>query len=234
MPSLTAVSDDLIARRKRDFGILAMANLAAYVLQSIFGYSDNSVAVPLAVIMPFMIVIIALLYYFLYRVTANFVEHKTLKRGYALLIIMQCVLGAIINRDIPPEQYSGLSMLNYFLQLSSLSIIFWVIVKDMFLYRHDSNYGILAAINAYLLLPIIFGYIFTIVGHINPAQLGVQLESNLRIIQAGFQVSYFVAAGFDVPDGTGIFIQRIAVIESLFTSLYIVFVVGRLLGGKGE
>lgn len=218
-------------KKKLDFIYLIILQVLAYLVASILE-KQNGISIPASVIPLLMISVFIPFYYFIFRVTSNFIQRRHLRNSYGVLLFVQFVLNGYVNRTVPIGDIRGWAMLSYMLQLTSFTIIFCLIIINMFKSKHDSVYSLLAATNAYLLIPVIFGYIYSMISVNNPALLGSGITIVRDVIQASFQVSFYILAGIDIPEGIGELIKRIAVLESLMGNLYIVFVVGRLLANN--
>jgi len=110
-----------------------------------------------------------------------------------------------------------------------------IIIMDMFAHKHDLTYGILAASAVYFLIPVIFAYIFSLLGLGDPSLLHADPGDVGSLVLRSFEASHFFAAGIDLPEpGVSGLIKNVAVIESFIMNLYIIFVVGRLFAVKSE
>jgi len=218
-------------KKKRDFIWLIILALLVYTCSIIFGQKDYTLPFPPpAAIFSLMIVVLVFFYYRLYRVTSNYIEGKFFRISYAVLLITQFVLTGLASREgVPFSEIVYTAVVAYLMELISMSIIFYVIIKDMFANKHDMTYGLLAATSAYLLIPIIFAYVFALLGLHNPILLNVDGSSIRALMLTSFQISHYILAGFDIPDPISDLIKSIGVLESFMANLYIVFVVGRLM-----
>jgi hypothetical protein len=217
-------------RQKRDLAFLLVLQTFAMIIGSVIGHPDSQV--PTIVTLPLMVIDLLLLQFLLYRVTAGYAKTKGFKIFYALLLIAQFVLNGIVNIETPLADTYVLANITYPISLIVFSIIFYLIVQDMFANRHESTYSLLAASSAYFLLAGIFGYLYAIIALQDPTLLDVKVATGHNLIQRSFEISQYVVAGFDVPDGVGGMLKNLAVVEAFMANLYIIFVVGRLMANQ--
>jgi hypothetical protein len=218
-------------KKKRDFVWLIVLALLVYISAIILGQKDYTFPFPpKASIFPLMIIVLVFFYHRLYRVTSNYLEGKFFRIFYAVLLITQFVLTGFASREcVAFNEIVGVAVIAYLMDLISMSIIFYVIIKDMFANKHDITYGLLAATCAYLIIPVIFAYVYALLGLHNPALLNVDASSIRALMLTSFQTSHYIVAGFDIPEPMSDLIRSIGVLESFMANLYIVFVVGRLM-----
>lgn len=170
-------------------------------------------------------------YIFLYRITSNFYPSKLARILYASLLISRFVITELFqNSDSPINTLIVPMSISYWLTLLALGLVFYILIKDMFLNKHDLVYSLLGASNIYLMIPLIFSFIYTLVSVHNPSLVGNPLTINELVFNC-FSYSWFVMSGIiDFPnDKIGELIQSIAVLEFLTGNLFLVFIIGRLL-----
>ena len=170
-------------------------------------------------------------YVFLYRITSNFYPGKVARILYASLLLSRFVV-TIFFQDSSAKINSLVvsASVSYWTSLLALGFVFYILIKDMFLNKHDLVYSLLAASNIYFMIPLIFSFIYALVAVHNPLLVGNPLTIDALLFNC-FSYSWFVLSGIiDFPgDKIGELIQSIAVMESLTGNLFIVFIIGRLL-----
>jgi hypothetical protein len=170
-------------------------------------------------------------YFFCYRVTANF-SGKWLKIGYAMLLVFQIsALSFVSLKDgIPISSITGIATIAYCANLIGFSLVFYIMLKDIFSQRHDLVHSLLGASNIYLMIPILFSYLFSLVAVQNPGWVHADPMSIKTLLVNCFNYSLYTFAGVDYPgEKIAEEIQSIGVFESLSGNLFIVFVIGRLM-----
>jgi hypothetical protein len=169
---------------------------------------------------------------FLYRVTSNFYKSKLIRGLYAGLLIFQVCLIVFVNRQ---EQVAISSLLwpasiAYTCFLISFSIVFNLLLKDIFLQKHDLTYSLLGASNIYFLIPVIFSYLFSLVAVQDPTMVHADNFTIKTVLYNCSEYSWYVMAGIDYPgEKISAAIQSMAIMESISGNLFIVFIIGRLM-----
>jgi preprotein translocase subunit YajC len=214
-------------RQKRDLAFLLILQTLAMIIGSVLAHPDSNI--PGAIVLPLMMIDLLCLQFLLYRVTAGYAKTLAFKIFYAVLVITQFALNAIVNVETPLAQTYVLASFTYPLSLVVFTIIFYFILQDMFANKHETTYSLLAASNAYFLIAGIFGYIYSIVVLQDASMLDIEIKTGQDIVRRTFELSHYVVAGFDVPDGVSGMLKNLAVVEAFMANLYIIFVVGRLM-----
>jgi hypothetical protein len=219
-------------KKKKDFIALIILLTAGYFVSNVVNHPDYPIPFPpKGLVMPLMIVILTSYQFFLYRVTANYVSNRKLRILYGTVLVAQVILGGMAARpDVGIRDVMTVAGVAYALEFASMAIVFTVIVYDMFANKHDINHSLLAATNAFLILPVMFGFVFSFVALFNPTLLGPNVSDLQMLINKSFEISHFIAAGMDPPDAIGsTLFKNIGVFEAFIVNLYIVFVVGKLM-----
>jgi hypothetical protein len=179
----------------------------------------------------FMGITVVVWYVFLYRITSNFYPGKVARTLYASLLISRFAVTAFFqNSQDPISELIVPASISYLLSLVALCIVFYILIKDMFLNKHDLVYSLLVASNIYVMIPLVFSFIYALISVHNPSLVGNPLTIDELLFNC-FNYGWFVLAGIiDFPDEKiGELIQSVAVLESLAGNLFIVFIIGRLL-----
>jgi len=214
-------------RQKRYLAYLLVLQALALIIGSVMAHPDSTI--PTMITLPLMIVDLLLLQFLLYRVTAGYARARWFKIFYAVLCITQFVLNSFVNVEVPLAENYVLANIAYPLGAVVYATIFYFIIKDMFANKHETTYSLLAASNAYLLISIFFGCVYSEIALHNPGMLGVEILTGQDLVQRTFEISNYVVAGFDVQEGVGGMIKNLAVVEAYIANLYIIFVVGKLM-----
>lgn len=171
-------------------------------------------------------------YIFLYRITSNFYSSKWVRGFYVFLLIFQLLFNAYVHKD----NHTAISTLilpatiGYLANLAGLSLVFYILLKDIFLQKHDLVYSLLGASNIYFMIPILFSYVYSLAAVHNPSLVHADPLIIKTLLFNCFDYSWFVIAGIDYPgEQVGEVIQSIAILESISANLFIVFIIGRLM-----
>ena len=219
-----------IEKNKRDYIFLLTFMILSYVSMGIIEKSfpsENKWTLNYY----FMGICLVGWYVFLYRITSNFYPNKVVRILYASLLVSRFVLTALFqNNNAQINSLIVPASISYWTSLIALGLVFYILIKDMFLNKHDLVYSLLAASNIYFMIPLIFSFIYALVAVHNPILVGNPLTLEALLFNC-FNYSWFVLSGIiDFPsDKIGELIQSIAVLESLSGNLFIVFIIGRLL-----
>ncbi len=122
-----------------------------------------------------------------------------------------------------------MNLFSFFTIFWCLCYTFYVAVKDIFRYKHDLVYSLVGAANIFLLIGSIFGFIINIVGSVFPGMV-VPVDQVMVLDTHSNTLAYYTLASIDLPfDNVNPFIRNILVIESIFSHLFVVMIIGRLL-----
>ena len=171
-------------------------------------------------------------YIFCYRVTSNFYKSKWFKITYACLLTFQLIFNGYIFEQ-ENTQITSLVLpasIGYVANLVGFSLVFYILLKDIFMRKHDLTYSLLGASNIYFLIPVIFCYIYSLVAVHNPSIVNADPFTIKEVLFNCWDYSWYVLVGIDYPAGKiGEELQSIAILESISADLFIVFIIGRLM-----
>lgn len=224
------ISQSQIAKNKGDYIFSLIFMVLSYVAIGIIEKSFPS-ASWWSLNHVFMGISIVGWYVFLYRITSNFYPGKFARILYASLLVSRFAFTAFFQNSLAPISSLILpASISYLLSLLALGFVFYILIKDVFLNKHDLVYSLLGASNIYFMIPLIFSFIYALVSIHNPSLVGNPLTVDELLFNC-FNYSWFVLSGIiDFPnEKIGELIQSIAVLESLAGNLFIVFIIGRLL-----
>jgi hypothetical protein len=163
----------------------------------------------------------------------EFIKSKPLWYFFILLYAGSFILSTIIhvNQDIAkdPERFTQLNLIALSMVFIGLWYTFYVAVRDIFRIKHDNLYSLLGAANIFLLIGSLFAFVIAIIGCIFPGMV-VPMEQGLMLDNHANTLSFYTLASVDLPfDDVNPFIRKILVIESIFSHLFVVIIIGRLL-----
>ena len=145
--------------------------------------------------------------------------------GFVLLTLSHSVPSFVHNHEL----FRILSLMAHCCVLCSLCFTFYAAAKDIFRLKHDLSYSLLGAANIFILIGSIFSFIINISGSVFVGMV-VPLDQMITLDIHAFKLSFYALAGMDIPfDNVNPFIKNILVVESIFSHLFAVMIVGRLL-----
>ena len=221
-------------KKKRDYIFLLVFMILSFISLTIIDkLSSSGFSYQIKYVSDGLTAVTVMLWYiFLYRVTSNFYQNKWLRGSYAFLLIFQLSLNAYVNA----QDHTIISSLvvpasiAYLANLTSFSLVFYILLKDIFSQKHDLTYSLLGATNIYFMIPLLFCYLYSLVAVQNPTLVQADPYVIKTVLFNCFDYSWFVVAGIDYPRGKiGEVIQSMAILESISANLFIVFIIGRLM-----
>jgi hypothetical protein len=177
-------------------------------------------------------VILIIWYIFCYRVTSNFYTSRWIRGAYATLLIFQLLFNGYINLQSNAEVAPLVvpASIGYLANFIGFSLIFYVLLKDIFSQKHDLTYSLLGASNIYFMIPLLFTYVYSLIAVQNPSLVQADPYAIKTVLLNCFDYSWYVVAGIDYPgEKISEAIQSIGILESISANLFIVFIIGRLM-----
>jgi len=171
-------------------------------------------------------------YVFMYRITASYYSNRWILVSYAGLLTFQLLFNMWIHRDSHTAISSLVvpAIISYLANLTGFGIVFYIMLKDIFSRRHDLGYALLGATNIYFMVPVIFSYVFCLVAIHDPSLVQADPMAIRTLLFNCFDYGWYVLAGLDPPgEMYGDVIRSIAILESISASLFMVFIIGRLM-----
>ena len=218
-------------KKKQDFIFLLILMIASFISYNILGKLSQPDSQPSPIEILATIILIGW-YITLYRVTSNFYSNKWIRGAYASLLILQFTLNAyvILQVNTPISELVVPASIAYVVNLMGFSIVFYLLLKDIFSQKHDLVYSLLGASSIYFMIPIIFAYIYCLVAVQNPSLVNADPLEIRTLLFNCIDYSWFIVAGIDYSrEKIGDIIQTIAILESISANLFIVFIIGRLM-----
>ncbi len=216
-------------KKKRDYIFLLVFMILSFIsLSPLAKLSSPGSSVPTFV----SGVIMVLWYIVLFRVTSNFYTSKWVRGAYALLLIFQLCFNAYINLQDNTAIATLIvpASIGYLANFIGFSLVFYILLKDIFLQKHDLTYCLLGASNIYFMIPMLFCYVYSLVALQDPSLVHADPFVIKTVLFNCLDYSWYVLAGIDYPgEKIGEAIQSIAILESISANLFIVFIIGRLM-----
>ena len=175
---------------------------------------------------------VVLWYIFCYRVTSNFYTSKWIRGAYSILLFFQLTFNSYINLKTNTDISTLVvpASIGYTANLIGFSLVFYIMLRDIFSQKHDLTYSLLGASNIYFMIPMLFCYLYSLIAVHNPAIINADPLTIKTLSFNCMDYSWYVLAGIDYPGGKiGEELQSIAILESISANLFIVFIIGRLM-----
>ena len=104
-------------------------------------------------------------------------------------------------------------------------------IRDIFARGGVTSDKLWGSACVYLMIGFVFGDIFDLLNLLNPGTFGVEIPVGFASYLGGVYFSYATLGGVDAGyDNMSRLVRNVSVIESLFGNLYLVFLIGRILG----
>jgi hypothetical protein len=145
-----------------------------------------------------------------------------------LSIIFLFMTESPAGENFSPDDIRSLRLWGIGFQLFSLNVILTVAIKDVFREKHDLFYCLTGATTIFLMIGTIFGIFYAFLEVWSPGMLFE--ERSAMILSRCLTYSFSVIAGQDPGiEHVDVVIKNLSIFESLFSNLYSIMVVGRLL-----
>lgn len=198
------------------------------LFHDIFGDEYLSYLVPIVV--PFG----ALFFVFVVRLIKNLGVSKGFIQfilGLLAVAILLRLITVLIVRDVHVNFI--LSSLSSSLLLIMQSVCVYFMCHNLFIEANPIKEKLWASVCVYFMIGATFGTMYSLLLTVNPGALGMELSRPVDIYIMGMVYSYNVISGLDpIYDKASETIRMTAVLESIFTMLFMVILIGRLLGSK--
>jgi hypothetical protein len=166
----------------------------------------------------------------------NFTQNKFIISALFIIIIGSYILALVIVNPIFPlystekEQQPYLFFIHMVLFTIEITVMYFAIL-DLFSGSKMSEEKLWGSTCIFLMIAIAFGSLFDLINIANPGAMGTPLKLGLESYTACIAHSLTVIGGQDsmYPESMSI-IKGISIIESVWANLFIVLLVGRLLG----
>jgi hypothetical protein len=168
-----------------------------------------------------------------YELIKDLTDNKIVQRTILVLLWFGVIIGIISAAGFLKTDtlfYSILNASSICASLLSFIILLYFMINDIFKEQHDITYRLWGSASIYMLIGSAFGLFFTLLEIMLPGEFGLNTPYDVFHVIPCYNFSFYNLAGMDSPyDSFSILVRNIAVIESIFSNLYIVLVVGRLL-----
>ncbi|MDX2188751.1 MAG: hypothetical protein SFY32_02705 [Bacteroidota bacterium] len=145
-----------------------------------------------------------------------------------LAVVLQFLDGISMLMPSMPS-YQFLMLVAILLSLVPFLILLYLIFNDIFREKHDIVYRLWGCACIYLLFGVCFCLIYTMFAYAHPLEFG-KTKIDIYVFVDCYNYSFYTLAGIDSPfPNFSNIVKNLSVIESVFSNLYVILVVGRLL-----
>ena len=174
-----------------------------------------------------------LMNYLSYQLIKELTANLLLRRAVITLLYVGVILALITGLELIAKE----SLLYYWMMIMSTSaslisfvVLFFLMIYDVFNEKHDIVYRLWGSACIYLGIGATFGLVYCLLGIILPQEFGITGTVDIFQFVPSYNFSFYTLAGMDSPfPAFSTLVKNIAVIESIFSNLFIVLIVGRLL-----
>lgn len=169
----------------------------------------------------------------LWDMMRNFTNNMLIVRGSLAWLMVLFVLGAM--GENPFQRLLDNPRPYYIFIHTSLTIIQGYVIslsiRDIFARGGVTSDKLWGSACVYLMIGFVFGDIFDLLNLLKPGSFGVEIPVGFASYLGGVYFSYATLGGVDAGyDHMSRLVRNVSVIESLFGNLYLVFLIGRILG----
>jgi hypothetical protein len=225
-----------IAERMKDYKMLLTGQVAVLINYLVvyqifvrypFPNSENIFLVIMMVISIAMNVIA-------YTLLSDLTNSKFIRYLVIVLISLGIFLAIFVSSPFAPTHIVWLQRLLVTLSpafaFSAFSILMYLMIYDIFKEKHDILYRLWGSASIFLLIGVLFGTVFFILEIIFPEEYGLHAFPDIHQFIKCYTLSFYTLSGVDQPfENLSVMVRNICVIESIFSNLYIILLVGRLL-----
>jgi hypothetical protein len=177
-----------------------------------------------------IMIVMNLLTYWLIKELTN---SKAVQYTIVTLIWLSVLLSISIGTEkISPQNSYFTSILAFSLGCSivSFSIVLYYMIIDIFKEKHEISYRLWGSACIYLLFGAVFGLLYGFLEVLIPNEFMVDTPIDAFHIIPCYNLSFYTLSGIDSPfENFSMLVKNLTVIEAIFSNLFIVLVVGRLL-----
>jgi len=159
--------------------------------------------------------------------------------GRFITFILSLLVGAILFRIVSILFLTGTQLGTVLGFLSSTFLLgmqgtcVYFMCNNLFIQENPIKEKLWASVCVYFMIGATFGTVYSLLLILNPTGFGMELTRPAEIYIMGLVYSFNVISGIDpVYEGASETIRMTAVLESIFSMLFMVILIGRLLGSK--
>ena len=162
----------------------------------------------------------------------HFIKRKVWVYVYVLAIVLSIIFafgaGGPLKETLAPDQIKVMGLLGFGFAALSNGFIAMLALTDVFSQRHELSYSLIGASWIFLLFGIVFANVYMFLGALSPTLLVT--SENANAVVNCLRYSFYVISGQDPPfPNVAMVIRNVSTFESIFSNLYGLMVVGRLL-----
>jgi len=234
--SITKLTPQITYERLKDYKLLLAGQLTIMVNDLVVYEIFNRYPFPnyQQVFLAIMGTVMLAMNFLAYQLLKDLTESKFIRILTSTLLVSGMFLG-IATGQIPVIKlntplYYSLTVFSMCCTLTAFFMLLYFMLYDIFNEKHDILYRLWGAACIYLLIGAMFGIVYFILEIFFPAEFGLtQLPDIFQFVKC-YAFSFYTLSGVDQPfENFSQLVRNVSVIESIFSNLYIVLLVGRLL-----
>lgn len=213
-------------------GIIVVLGLTLSELLTLCGFNDTKKIINLV-----FIIFGGVYLYLLWDMMRNFTRSKKLIDATLGLMIGMFVVGGIMENPFVKivEQRREVLFFIHVVLFAIEVLIISLAIRDIFTSRVISISSLWGAACVYLMIGISFGSLYDIINIAHPSAFGIDIPPGFDSYSESIYHSMCVLGGFSSVYSAPIkLVRNIGVIESVWCNLYLVLLIGRILGMAGN
>lgn len=132
--------------------------------------------------------------------------------------------------DPQHEFYTESLILSFTCNIISYGLLLLYMLVDIFKEKHEISYRLWGSASIYLLYGALFGLIYSLLEILIPQEFMITVHLDIFRIVPCYTLSFYTLSGIDSAfENFSLLVTNLSVIEALFSNLFIVLVVGRIL-----
>ena len=209
------------------FGMITILTVIRGVFRDIFKEDYLNYLIP--IVAPFGV----LFFLSIVRLVRKLGVSERLFRVIVALLVVAVIFRIASVMFSNGEVQVGFALLSSTCLLSIQGIAVYFMCNNLFIEENPIKEKLWASVCVYFMIGATFGTLYSLVLAINPGALGIVLISPMEIYITGLVYSFNVISGLDpVYENVSESVRMTAVLESIFIMLFMVILIGRLLGSR--
>jgi hypothetical protein len=193
-------------------------------------FKENYLTYLVPIVAPFGV----LFFLFIVRLVRNLGVSELFFRFVVGLLVISLVFrlsSVVLVTDMRLRLGLGLFSSTCLVVMQAVCVYF--MCNNLFIQENPIKEKLWASVCVYFMIGATFGTLYSLLFTLNPGALGIAITSPIEVYILGLVYSFNVISGLDpVYDAASESVRMTAVLESIFIMLFMVILIGRLLGSK--
>ncbi len=190
------------------------------------------ISLPPGILMPFQFIVVLVTNIIMTVFVNRFIKIKVWVVVYVTAVVASLILSfgsaGPLKEALTTEQVKFMGLVGFGFATLSNGFIAMLALQDVFSQKHELSYSLIGASWIFLLFGIVFANIYMFLVTLSPTLL-VQSE-NANLVIGCLRYSFYILSSQDPPFASvDLVIRNVSTFESIFSNLYGLIVVGRLL-----